>query len=85
MTKPSRIIGDHVLYGQWDSDGRDEVLVHYHPNGIDTHVFVLSGFDYGGGVIKEFPMKASVLEQLWKDAETAQDFHTTLSNMKVAQ
>lgn len=47
-----KIIGDHVLYGEWDDCGGYQFLVYYHPNGIHAQVFMLAGTDYGGGVTK---------------------------------
>lgn len=44
------ILGDHVIYGDWDAEGAIQMLVHYHPNGLHCTVFLLGGFDYGGGI-----------------------------------
>ena len=49
------ILNDHVIYGDWDSDGGSEqFLVFYHPNGRNCHVFLLTGSDYGGGIYDHF-------------------------------
>lgn len=64
MTEPTKIIGNHIIYGSWDSTGGDEFLVFYHPNGLDATVFILDGADYGGGINFYFDCKSDELDKI---------------------
>lgn len=46
-----QIVGNHVIYGDWDDTGGSQFMVHWHPNGLNCTIFVFDGFDYGEGIV----------------------------------
>lgn len=60
------ILDDHVIYGEWDDVHGYQFIVHYHPNGQKATVFLLAGYDYGGGVHLHFNCSSKELDAIIK-------------------
>lgn len=75
---PREILDDHVIYGDWDNTYCNEVLVYNHPNGIYSHVFVMGGADYGGGIVYEGKLKSKAVEDFANSAENNDGFYSLL-------
>lgn len=69
--KIQKVGNDHVIYGDWDDVIDDQFMIYYHPNEIHCIVFILSGFDYGGGINKIF----EATEQQSKEINKILDKH----------
>jgi len=71
--KTKLILEDHIIYGSWDGETGTQVLVHYHPNGLSCAVFLMSGCDYGGGILSfQEGVSPKVIQDL--DDNSANDY-----------
>lgn len=82
MPKLHKIVGDHVIYGDWDDTYENQVLVYYHPNGVHCTVFVLGGYDYGGGIVcmKEDAL-ANAVDAAWEESDSNYTFHRLMTEL----
>lgn len=59
-----QIVGDNVIYGDWDAAGGYQFMVQNHPNGLDSVVFFFDGSDYGGGIVAVVEVPREKQEEL---------------------
>ena len=57
------MLGNHVIYGDWDDTYCNQFLVYWHLNGLQATVFLMGGSDYGGGIDSHVEVDSSVLDE----------------------
>ena len=78
MKSTPEILDDHVIYGSWDDTYGNQVLVYNHPNGKDSHVFVMDGADYGGGIVRHGILSTAVVNAIYEKSDNDYEFHRAM-------